>query len=196
MQHLIRQYTLEPGALEIQYMEEYFDEFPRKKTAEEVMHRLNGRQHLILMAMGPLPEDPEQLIPVAYKVGHEIRGAERDLKLQDLVSRLRDCVAFNGRRIFYSWIGGTRREWRGQGHYRALSEQEAEWAQQNGFDELVVKTKNKFYGMRATLDRLGFDIIKFEPNALDNAESKVYMSKKLLPSVIGKHQTMRTVVAA
>jgi len=196
VQHLIRQYTLEPGALEIQYMEEYFDEFPRRKTAEEVMHRLNGRQHLILMAMGPLPEDPEQLIPVAYKVGHEIRGAERDQKLQDLVGRLRDCVVFSGRRIFYSWIGGTRREWRGQGHYRALSEQEAEWAQQNGFDELVVKTKNKFYGMRATLDRLGFDIIKFEPNALDNAESKVYMSKKLLPSVIGKHQTMRTVVAA
>lgn len=195
-QHLIRRYKLEPGALEIQYMEEYFDEFPRRKTADEVIHRLSGRQHLILMAMAPLPEDPEQVIPVAYKVGHEISRVERDPKLCDLVSRLQECVAFNGRRIFYSWIGGTRREWRGQGHYRALTEQEEEWAQQNGFDELVVKTKNKFYGMRATLDRLGFDIIKFEPHALDNQESKVYMSKKLSPSTIERHKTMRMVEAA
>ena len=77
-----------------------------------------------------------------------------------------------------------------------MSEQEEGWAQQSGFHELVVKTKNKFYGMRATLDRLRFDIIKFEPNALDNLESKLYLSKKLLPTLIEQHKTLRTVVAA
>ena len=33
MEYLIKQYPLETGALEIQYIEEYFGEFPRKKTA-------------------------------------------------------------------------------------------------------------------------------------------------------------------
>ena len=32
----LRQYSLEQGALEIQYIEEYFLDFPRKKTEAEV----------------------------------------------------------------------------------------------------------------------------------------------------------------
>ena len=37
MKHIIRQYTLEPGALEAQYIEEYFTEFRKKKTADEII---------------------------------------------------------------------------------------------------------------------------------------------------------------
>ena len=33
LEYLIKQYPLETGALEIQYIEEFFGEFPRKKTA-------------------------------------------------------------------------------------------------------------------------------------------------------------------
>ena len=40
MEYLIKQYALEPGALEIQYIEEYFGEFPRRKTAAEIIARL------------------------------------------------------------------------------------------------------------------------------------------------------------
>ena len=42
--------------------------------------------------------------------------------------------------------------WRGQGFFRALTEQQELWAIEQGFDEIVVKTKNKFYDMRGTLD--------------------------------------------
>lgn len=196
MAHLIRQYTLEPGALEIQYMEEYFQEFQRRKTADEIMQRLGDREHLILLALATIPDDPEHMVPVAFKVGHELRATERDPKLRDLVERLGGCVNFTSRRIFYSWIGGTRAEWRGRGHYRALTEQQEEWAERHGFHELVVKTKNKFYGMRATLDHLHFNVVKFEFNPNDNGESKVYMSKKLLPSTIDEHITLRTVELA
>ena len=35
MEYHITQYDLEQGALEIQYIEEFFGEFPRKKTAAE-----------------------------------------------------------------------------------------------------------------------------------------------------------------
>ena len=50
MEYRITQYDLEQGALEIQYTEEYFGEFPRKKTAVEIIRRLKGRAHLILLA--------------------------------------------------------------------------------------------------------------------------------------------------
>ncbi len=196
MEHLIKQYPLEQGALEIQYIEEFFGEFPRKKTAEEIIGRLRSREHLILMALAPLPEDPSHLLPVSYKVAHALGRAETDPKLTDLIERLHGCVAFAGRKILYSWIGGTRSDWRGQGHFRALTEQQEVWAIERGFDEVVVKTKNKFYAMRATLDHLRFDVIKYERSGFDNGESKVYLGKKLLPDVLRAHKSSRTVVDA
>lgn len=190
----IRQYPLEQGALEIQYIEEYFSEFPRRKTATEIIRRLSGREHLILMADAPLPDDPASIVPVSFKVAHELREQETEPKLADLVSRLQGCLRFDGRRILYSWIGGTRRDWRGQGHFRALTEQQETWALDRAFDEVVVKTKNKFYDMRGTLDHLQFDVIEYERHRPDNRESKVYLSKKLLPEMLKRHRSARTVV--
>jgi GNAT superfamily N-acetyltransferase len=196
MEHIIRQYTLEPGALEVQYIEECFSEFSGKKTAEEIIERLRGREHLILLSMAPSEDDDGVLIPVSYKIGHELKTTESNIKLAELVNQLRDVVEFPNRKIFYSWIGGTRDEWRGQGHYRALTEQQEEWAHGHGYHELVVKTKNRFYGMRATLDHLNFDVIKFQRHLYDNRESKVFLSKKIGAEVLRQHQTTRSVVEA
>jgi GNAT superfamily N-acetyltransferase len=196
MEHIIRQYTLEPGALEVQYIEECFTEFSGKKTAEEIIERLKDRESLILLSMAPSVDDDGVLIPVSYKIGHELKRAETNLKLSELVNQLRDVVEFPNRKIFYSWIGGTRVEWRGQGHYRALTEQQEEWAHSRGYHELVVKTKNRFYGMRATLDHLNFDVIKFQRHLYDNRESKVFLSKKIGAEVLRQHQTTRSVVDA
>ena len=107
-------------------------------------------------------------MPVAYKVVHELRALESEPKLKDLVARLKDCVRFDGRKVLYSWIGGTRRDWRGQGHFRALTEESEAWAHSTGFHEVVVKTKNKFYDMRGTLDQLQFDVVKYEVHPADN----------------------------
>jgi hypothetical protein len=196
VEYHITQYDLEQGALEIQYIEEYFGEFPRKKTAAEIVRRLEGRTHLILLANASLLDDPGTVVPVSFKVAHEITMNETEPKLVDLVYRLHEHVQFPGRRILYTWIGGTRRDWRGQGHFRALTEQQEAWAIEQGFDEIVVKTKNKFYEMRGTLDHLHFEVVKYERNAADNAESKVYLSKKLLPEILGRHRSARTVVQA
>ena len=193
MEYRITQYPLEQGALEIQYIEEFFGEYQRRKTVAEIVGRLKNRDHLILMATAPLPDDPGSVVPVSYKVAHEIRLHEDIPKLKDLVVRLRDHVKFEGRKILYTWIGGTRRDWRGQGHFRALTEQQEAWALEHGFDEIIVKTKNRFYEMRGTLDHLRFDVVKYEPHA-DNRESKVYLSKKLNPDVLDSHRMMRTVV--
>jgi GNAT superfamily N-acetyltransferase len=194
VEHLIKQYPLEQGALEIQYIEEFFGEFRRRKTAAEIAQRLRGREHLVLMAEAPLPDDPSAVVPVSYRVVHEIKADEEEPKLADLVARLRDAVRFEGRKVLYTWIGGTRRDWRGQGHFRALTEEQEAWAFGAGFHEVVVKTKNKFHEMRATLDHLRFEVIKFEPYPADNAESKVYLSKRLDAGVLKDHRSLRTVI--
>jgi hypothetical protein len=196
LEYLIKQYPLDTGSLEIQYIEEYFGEFPRKKTATEIMNRLRDREYLILMAEAPLPDDPGMIVPVSFKVVHEIRANEREPKLKDLVARLSDCVNFEDRKVLYSWIGGTRRDWRGQGHFRALTEESEAWAHTAGFHEVVVKTKNRYYDMRGTLDQLEFDVIKYEINARDNRESKVYLSKRLTTDVVKGHTSRRSVVYA
>ena len=194
IEYLIKQYGLHQGALEIQYIEEYFLDFPRKKTAAEVIGRLSERDHQILMAEAPLPDDPGSIVPVSFKVAHELRANENDPKLADLVLQLEDVVHFDGRRILYQWIGGTRKDWRGQGHFRALTEEQEVWALENGFDEIVVKTKNRFYEMRSALAQLQFDVIRFVPHPIESGESKVFLSKRLGQHVIDTHRSRRSVV--
>ncbi len=183
-------------------MEQYFDEFAAPKTASELRQRLRLRDHLILISLAPSPEDGSHWIPVAFKVGHELHSPARealredDPAITDLSRRLRDCVDFERRRVFYSWLGGTRHEWRQQGHYRALTEQQEEWAHEHGYQQIVVKTKNCYYGMRATLDRLQFDVLRFEPDAADNTNSKVYLSKQLSADLLRAHLTSRQVSQA
>ena len=77
---------------------------------------------------------------------------------------------------------------------RALTERQELWAIEQGFDEIVVKTKNKLYDMRGTLDHLRFEVVKYERHEGDNAESKVYLSKKLMAEMIRTHRSARTVV--
>lgn len=183
IEYRIREYPLQQGALEIAYIEEFFNEFPKRKSANEIETRLKGREMQILMAEVPLPEDPSVNVPVSYKVSHELYPAERDPALCDLVDRLRDVVEFNGRRILYNWLGATRRDWRGQGHFRAVTEQQEVWAFDRGFDEIIVKTKNRYYDMRAALARLEFNVIKVEQTSTDSADAKVYLSKRISPEV-------------
>src|SRR5947207_13465314 len=99
VEYRISQYELEQGALGIQYIEEFFGEFPRKKTAVEIVRRLSNRLSSILIASASLPDARGTVVPVSYKVGHEIRTPENEPKLIDLVHRLRDYVNFDGRKV-------------------------------------------------------------------------------------------------
>ncbi len=193
--YLIREYPLQQGALEIAYIEEFFNEFPERKTATEIMQRLDGREFQILMAEAPLVDDTSTVVPVSYKVSHELRPEETDPKLADLVDRLRDSIEFAGQKILYNWLGATRMDWRGRGHFRALTEEQEVWAVSQGYDEIVVKTKNRYYDMRGTLDSLQFNVVKLEP-AADALESKVYLSKRLGPFVLDAHRSRRQVTRA
>src|SRR5580700_11126568 len=98
-EYFIREYPLQQGALEIAYIEEYFNEFPIRKTASDILSRLDGRESQILMAEAPLPNDGSTVVPVSYKVSHELRADEPDPRLADLVARLKDVVAFDGSKV-------------------------------------------------------------------------------------------------
>jgi hypothetical protein len=187
----IREYPLQQGALEIAYIEEYFNEFPTRKSPTDIVRRLQEREAQILMAEDSLGDDTATIVPVSYKVSHELREGEDDPKLADLVSRLQDVVEFDGRKILYNWLGATRLDWRGKGHFRALTEEQEVWALGQGYDEVIVKTKNRYYDMRGTLDSLQFNVIKVEP-AEDPLDSKVYLSKKLGTFVLDAHRGKRT----
>jgi hypothetical protein len=191
--YFIREYPLQQGALEIAYIEEFFNEFPTPKSATEIMARLEDREYQILMAESRLEDGT--MVPVSYKVSHELRAEETDPKLNDLVARLDGVVEFDGRRLLYNWLGATRKDWRGKGHFRALTEEQEVWAVGMGFEEVIVKTKNRYYDMRGTLDQLQFDVIKFEP-AEDTLDSKVYLSKRLGTFVIDAHRSHRQVIRA
>jgi hypothetical protein len=193
MEYVIKQYALQQGAIEIQYIEEFFLDFPRKKTAAEVVQRLAERDHHIVMAEAEMPDDPGTVVPVSFKVGHELRAVENDPRLADLVAQLDDVVAFNGRRILYQWIGGTRTDGRGQGHFRALTEEQESWALDNGFDEIIAKTKNRFYEMRTALSQLHYNVIRFVPHPFEPDEAKLFYSKRLGQHVIDRHRSRRSV---
>jgi hypothetical protein len=47
--------------------------------------------------------------------------------------------------------------------------------------------------MRSTLAQLQFEVIKYERNAVNNGESKVYMSKLLSAEMVAGHRSMRSV---
>lgn len=189
----LREYPLQQGALEIAYIEEFFNEFPTRKSASDILSRLQDREYQILMAEAPLEDGT--VVPVSYKVSHELREHETDPALADLVDRLKSAVTFTGRRILYNWLGATRRDWRGQGHFRALTEEQEVWAVGRGFDEIVVKTKNRYYDMRGALDTLQFNVVKLE-TARDVLDAKVYLSKSLGPGVLDAHRSRRQVTRA
>ena len=92
VEYLIRHYGLEQGALEIEYIEEFFGEFARRKTAAEITSRLADREHLIVMAVAALPDDPGSLVPVGFKVCHELFQSESDPRLADLAAQIEDVV--------------------------------------------------------------------------------------------------------
>ena len=194
MEYLIKQYGLQQGALEIQYIEEFFLDFPRKKIGGRG-HHPSGRSR---------SPDPHGGSAAAGRsvVGHAglVQGRPRAASGRERSEAGGPGRAARGLRatstagaILYQWIGGTRSDWRGQGHFRALTEEQEVWAIDNGFDEIIVKTKNKFYEMRSTLAQLNFDVIRFVPHPFDIGESKVFLSKRLGQHVLDAHRSRRTV---
>ena len=148
------------------------------------------------MAEAPLPEDGSTVVPVSYKVSHELRAEEIRSEAGGpgrAAARARSIST--GSKVLYNWLGATRLDWRGQGHFRALTEEQEVWAVAQGYDEVVVKTKNRYYDMRGTLDSLQFNVIKLEPSPTRTSRRSISASGSV-PFVLDAHRSQRHVTRA
>jgi len=95
----------------------------------EFERRLSDRSALILVAY----VDPDAA-PAAFKVGYD---------------RYHDGS-------WYSWLGGVAADYRRLGIAAALLERQEQWVRAAGYSRIVVKTRNRFVGMRVLLARSGY----------------------------------------
>ena len=170
VEYLIKQYALEPGAWEIQYIEEYFGEFPRRKTADEIIDAA---------ARSRVP-DPDGRSAAARRSDRRAgagvlqdrpRDPRRRIGARSCATsstRLDGSVNFDGRRILYSWIGGTRRDWRGQGHFRALTEESEVWAMARRLRRSGRQGQEPLLRHARRARALQFNVVKHEPHATDS----------------------------
>ncbi|BCL68181.1 GNAT family N-acetyltransferase [Vibrio nigripulchritudo] len=115
-------------------------EFVEKETVENLRNRLDGKTHLILVAV-----KEEQLL--GFKIGYELTE-----------------------KTFYSWFGGVTPAGRKSGIAQLLMDEQEDWVAKNGYQQVKVKSRNAFPAMLRLLLRNGYLIDMYEkyPNNLDS----------------------------
>lgn len=79
---------------------------------------------------------------------------------------------------FYSWIGGVIPKYRRIGVAEALANHQENWAKQNGFASITLKTRKKHEAMIVFSMNRGFSAFKEEMKT-DASETRIWMEKKL-----------------
>jgi len=112
--------------------------------------RMNGKKQLILIAYVDGKE-------AGFKVGYD--------KFQDGKS-------------FYTWMGGVLPEFRKKGIADALAKEQEAWIKNEGYENVILKTRNRHQGMLIFAIKNNFKIIKIEPR--ENIEEYRILLKKTL----------------
>lgn len=99
----------------------------------EFDRRLGDQSALILVAS-------VDARPIAFKIGYD---------------RYRDGS-------WYSWLGGVDADHRRCGVAAALLDRQEQWVRAAGYSRIVVKTRNRFVGMRVMLARSGYMTVAVE----------------------------------
>jgi predicted GNAT superfamily acetyltransferase len=81
-------------------------------------------------------------------------------------------------KVFYSWVGGVDKNFRGRGIAGELMKRQHLWCRQNGFKLIRTKTKNEFKPMLILNIRHNFDIVNVYRDKRD--ELKIVLEKDLL----------------
>jgi ribosomal protein S18 acetylase RimI-like enzyme len=111
---------------------EQVKEFVHKETIESLSVRLEGKHHLIQVAV----EDGNLL---GFKIGYQLDSS-----------------------TFYSWFGGVSPLARNKGVAQSLLDAQELWVSEQGYKQLKVKSRNQFPAMLRLLLRNDYIIEKFE----------------------------------
>ncbi|MEZ8240599.1 GNAT family N-acetyltransferase [Vibrio splendidus] len=127
---------------------EQITEFARKESVASLSERLAGKTSLILVA-------EEAGVLLGFKIGYEL-----------------------DENTFYSWFGGVSPLARNKGVAQAQLDAQEQWAQEQGYKQLKVKSRNQFPAMLRLLLRNGYLIEKFEEKEDINAH-RIHFLKQI-----------------
>lgn len=125
-------------------------EFDNPYNKEVYEQRLNGKIFLIAIA-----EINGQL--AGFKVGYDKFGSK----------------------TFYTWMGGVLPDYRNAGVARALAKFQEQFAKNEGFETVLLKTRNRHKAMLHFALNSGFQIIEVESRP-DVSENRILLKKSLL----------------
>ncbi|MFA0324343.1 GNAT family N-acetyltransferase [Vibrio splendidus] len=127
---------------------EQITEFARKESVASLSERLAGKTSLILVA-------EEAGVLLGFKIGYEL-----------------------DENTFYSWFGGVSPLARNKGVAQAQLDAQEQWAQEQGYQQLKVKSRNLFPAMLRLLLRNGYLIEKLEEKEDINAH-RIHFLKQI-----------------
>ncbi len=135
-------------AEEIILLYQALPEFSSRHQLQDLHTRLTERQSSLLIA-----EVAGQ--PAGFKVGYALSDT-----------------------TFYSWLGGVLPEYRRCGVAQALLQAQEQWAVQQGYRRLAVKTRNGFKAMLLLLLRNDYQLLKLEPEG-EVEDFRLFLEKRL-----------------
>lgn len=127
---------------------EQITEFAKKESVASLSERLAGKTSLILVA-------EEAGVLLGFKIGYEL-----------------------DENTFYSWFGGVSPLARNKGVAQAQLDAQEQWAQEQGYQQLKVKSRNLFPAMLRLLLRNGYLIEKLEEKEDINAH-RIHFLKQI-----------------
>ncbi|CAK1799026.1 Acetyltransferase (GNAT) family protein [Vibrio crassostreae] len=130
---------------------EQISEFAKKESVASLSERLVGKKNLILVA----EEAEEAGVLLGFKIGYEL-----------------------DQQTFYSWFGGVSPLARNKGVAQSQLDVQEQWAQQQGYKQLKVKSRNQFSAMLRLLLRNGYLIEKFEEKE-DINDHRIHFLKQI-----------------
>ncbi|MEZ8116018.1 GNAT family N-acetyltransferase [Vibrio splendidus] len=127
---------------------EQITEFAKKESVASLSERLAGKTSLILVA-------EEAGVLLGFKIGYEL-----------------------DENTFYSWFGGVSPLARNKGVAQAQLDAQEQWAQEQGYKQLKVKSRNQFPAMLRLLLKNGYLIEKLEEKEDINAH-RIHFLKQI-----------------
>ncbi|MBW3141379.1 GNAT family N-acetyltransferase [Ferrimonas balearica] len=144
------QQTIRPGTIEeVVAISQQIPEFNAPYGRDEYQRRLADTTHLIQVA-----EVQGEL--AGFKVGYQLDDG-----------------------VFYSWMGGIVPDFRALGLASQMLAQQEQWATEQGYHSLKVKSRNRYATMVAMLLRHGYQIEAFEDKGETVADHRIHLHKDL-----------------